>query len=435
VMEQRNGRIDRHGQKAKTVKIWHPVGIKATGAQGGDMDGDHEFLFRAVRKVESIRQDLGSVGPVIARQIEEAMLGRRKTIDTRDAEATAESTRRLVAAERRLEERIARLHGTLLEARETLNITPDRVQRAVSVALALAERPPLKAVVLSGAPEESVFQVPVLAGSWARAAEGLEHPYSGIRRPITFDHSVVEGRDDVVLAHLEHRFVKMALRLLRAEIWAPEDRKLLRRVAVRTIPSGMLRDPAAIVWSRLVVTGGGHHRLHEELTFTGGELRKGSFARFTTLRRQEELISTSTPHRPSDRLFELLKDRFEAHKDALLGAVERRSNDRVNGLMSALKGRQKAEEEDLGAVLDDLETMIRRELDAATRPEQLELWPADQQEQLRRDNEMLKARLERIPKEREQEIAALGMRYADPTHRTFPVAVEFLVPESLAKEA
>ena len=32
-------------------------------------------------KVEQIREDLGSAGPVIAAQIEEAMLGRRETLD------------------------------------------------------------------------------------------------------------------------------------------------------------------------------------------------------------------------------------------------------------------------------------------------------------------------------------------------------------------
>ena len=43
----------------------------------GDLEADLEFLMRAVRKVEAIREDLGKVGPVIAEQVEEAMLGRR----------------------------------------------------------------------------------------------------------------------------------------------------------------------------------------------------------------------------------------------------------------------------------------------------------------------------------------------------------------------
>ena len=82
VMEQRNGRIDRHGQKQKQVFVWHPVGAGEVGGasemKAGDLTGDHEFLCGAVKKVDSIRQDLGCVGPVIARQIEEAMLGKRQ---------------------------------------------------------------------------------------------------------------------------------------------------------------------------------------------------------------------------------------------------------------------------------------------------------------------------------------------------------------------
>ena len=41
--------------------------------------------LRAVRKIESIREDLGKVGPVIAEQVEDAMLGRRRRLETRDS--------------------------------------------------------------------------------------------------------------------------------------------------------------------------------------------------------------------------------------------------------------------------------------------------------------------------------------------------------------
>jgi hypothetical protein len=47
--------------------------------------------------------------------------------------------------------------------------------------------------------------------------EGLRHPYTGKLRPITFDHQVAKGREDVVLVHLNRRLVQMCLRLMRAD--------------------------------------------------------------------------------------------------------------------------------------------------------------------------------------------------------------------------
>ncbi|MCV5264485.1 hypothetical protein OFC55_43180, partial [Escherichia coli] len=76
----------------------------------------------------------------------------------------------------------------------------------------------LEPVSLPGAPEGRVFRMPPLSGSWTRCLEGLEHPYTHAVRPITFDHDVARGRDDVVLVHLNHPLVQMSLRLLRAEV-------------------------------------------------------------------------------------------------------------------------------------------------------------------------------------------------------------------------
>ncbi len=79
-MEQRNGRVDRHGQRSPEVKIYHFVGKDyqeqaTSGTRPGDLEGDLEFLMRAALKVNNIREDLGKVGPVIAAQVEEAMWG------------------------------------------------------------------------------------------------------------------------------------------------------------------------------------------------------------------------------------------------------------------------------------------------------------------------------------------------------------------------
>lgn len=50
-MEQRNGRLDRHGQRAREVRVYHFVGkgfsASTPQARVGDLEGDLEFLMRA----------------------------------------------------------------------------------------------------------------------------------------------------------------------------------------------------------------------------------------------------------------------------------------------------------------------------------------------------------------------------------------------------
>jgi len=436
VMEQRNGRIDRHGQKEGAVFIWHPVGkgFSARAADGsakpGDVAGDHEYLMRAALKIDTIREDLGSVGPVIARQIEEAMLGRRNELDTVSAEAKAAKARKFVTAEKRLQERIARLHERLMEAKNDFHLSPEHISRAVEVALDLAEKPPLKPIAANNGENGSIFEVPVLPGSWGRATVGLEHPHTGVRRPITFDHEVAKGRDDVVLAHLNHRLVQMCLRLLREQIWKLDDVKRLHRVAVRTVPDSELSVPAVAVWSRLVITGGDHHRLHEELTIAGGELEHKRFARITQVGKLEALITKGSPIEPDRALFDVLKDRFERHEDALMAAVEARSRDRLKYLENTLDRRMKSEIADVRTVLDELEASIRKELKEDGKAIQLDIFSDEELGQIKKDTQALGSRLARIPEEREEEKAVIEKHYANPVDRTFPVAVVFLVPRS-----
>ncbi len=250
-------------------------------------------------------------------------------------------------------------------------------------------------------------------------------------RPITFDHEVAKGRDDVVLAHLNHKLVQMSLRLLREEIRKLDDVKLLHRVSVRAVPDGKIDRPAIAIWSRLVVTGGGHHRLHEELTLSGGELEYNGFRRIDRVSKLESLVDTATAVVPDDSLFAVMKDRFQRHEDSIRAAVEARSRDRLKHLRNTLIRRKESEVGDLMSVLDDLEKSIRKELqDSGPQYVQLTLWPVEERNQLKRDIESLRARLSRIPEERKSEAAAIESRYADPMARTFPVAAVFLVPRS-----
>ena len=428
VMEQRNGRIDRHGQRQDEVLIWHPVDGGA--AEGDKLGGHQDDIIRALKKLEAMREDMGSVNPVIAPQMAGLIEGTRRELDTREAELRAEKARRFVRAERQLKERVARLHERLQETRKDFHLTPDRICAAVKAGLALADKSPLIPVELEDAPSGTVFEMPALTGSWARCMEGLRHPFTGKLRPITFDHDVAKNRDDVVLVHLNHRLVQMCLRLMRAEVWAQDDVKKLHRVDIRTLPDAMLDDPAVVIVSRLVITGGNHHRLHEELTVSGGYLKDGGFSREPRVTQVNEWLTTASESDATQAELDKLSARFPKYEEAIMQTVIARSRDRLRNLETTLQTRKQQEIKNIGTVLDELSKAITLELKKDVEPQQLALFSEDERLQVRRDSDALRARLARIPQEKDEEVAAIEQRYEGFVDRTFPVAVIFLMPES-----
>ncbi|PJI54059.1 helicase, partial [Methylobacterium radiotolerans] len=179
----------------------------------------------------------------------------------------------------------------------------------------------------------------------------------------------------------------------------------------------------------LLITGGDHRRLHEELTLSGGELRDDRFERLQ-ITRLRELMGQSEPSKPQPRAFEVLAERFEKHTKGIQDAVKARSGDRLQTLRNTLAIREKQELEDIMGVLDDLEKALKAELDSQP-PEMPRLLTLPEEEQIKRDRQALADRLKRIPEERRREEEAVRLRHADPAERTFPVAVVFLVPENM----
>ncbi len=334
-LEQRNGRIDRHGQKAKKVLIHHFVGKGYNDREShmletavGDLEADLEFLMRAVRKVEAIREDLGKVGPVIAEQVEEAMLGRRSRLDTRKAESEVEPIRKLFKFERDLEKQIRQLVERLNDTKRELRLDPENVRQVVAVALELAGQPKLEETKVPGLwpdPKRTrcpVFRLPALTGSWEQCAEGLAHPFTGEARPFVFDHNLAKGREDVVLVHLNHRLVQMCLRLLRAEVWSLEGRRRLNRATARVVPDLALRHLAVVAHARLVVISGDSQRLHEEIITAGGQIQGGKFVRFDTLKEMNQALSAATDEMPSHAVQQKLLGLWQRNAEPLYKALE-----------------------------------------------------------------------------------------------------------------
>jgi ERCC4-related helicase len=434
-LEQRNGRIDRHGQRAPEVKVYHFVAsgfreeTEFAEGSGASLSADLEFLYRAAKKVQQIREDLGKVGPVIAEQVEEAMLGKRRRLDTARAERENEPVKRLLRFEQNIRELSRRHADQLDETRRDLHLTPANIEAVVHIALDLARQPRLIPTSLDGIPH--AFVVPRFADpSWQPCLTGLIHPHTGLQRPITFDPEAAAGRDDIVLAHLNHRLVQRCLRLLRAEVWAPTDRQKIHRVTVRTVPRAALRAPAVLAHARLTVVSSDSHRLHEELIAAGGVIQEGKLERWNVTQTAEVLAAAGNLE-PPDSIRQRLANLWPQLTRPLLAALEARGRDRTDSIRRQLDGRAEDETGKITATLRELEAAIRTEIGRAP-DQQLSLFTDAEREQEQRNRDFLASRLAEIPVELDRETEAIRRRYADPQPRLFPVAVTFLVPEGLA---
>lgn len=427
-LEQRNGRIDRHGQK-RDVEIYHFVakGFEKTahGQHRSALEADLEFLYRAAQKVDQIREDLGKVGPVIAAQVEQAMLGRRTTLDTKAAENQVEPIRRLLKAERDVQDQVRKLREQLAEIKLELHLTPENVEHVVRVGLEIAGQPPLEPAMVKGI--ERAYKLPPLTKAWESCLNGLEHPYSKHLRPIVFDHSDAQGRDDVVLVHLNHRLVQMCLRLLRAQIWSTGPEKRLSRFSAQVVPDEHLPMPAVIAYGRLLVLGETHQKLHEEMIISGGFIQEGRFRRMNVTE-ATNAVQHVKYQAPPYAMMDRLKGLWPTLQKPLADALQARTKDRTENLDKMLVELAAKEKRSIAEILNELKAMLEADL---ITPEQLELdLGLDNRD---RSIEALKRRVEQIPHEIQAEHEQIDKRFAGPRPRLFPVAVTFLVPESLAR--
>lgn len=167
-----------------------------------ELEGNLEFLMRAVEKVE-VREDLmGKVGNAIAVQVEEAMFGLRRRLDLASVEEKTRPARMMLKLERELDARIQKQIQTFYDQRHSLHLTPENVQKVVEVALEIGGQPPLQ----PAAGKAGAFFVPSMIGTWNTAKNGLAHPFTHEERPVVFDERLA-GDDSVVLAHENHSLV------------------------------------------------------------------------------------------------------------------------------------------------------------------------------------------------------------------------------------
>ncbi|MEX3930387.1 DISARM system SNF2-like helicase DrmD [Paraburkholderia phymatum] len=214
-LEQRNGRIDRHGQ-ARDVTIFHFV---------SDDDADLTFVARVLEKVNDIREDLGSVGELFDAAFQRRMM---ELNDDKDVLADldreiltrqhATDDARVVTVERGTED-LARLESLLAD----LDLTPQTLEDTLRIALGLGSaQEPLQGPDAQG---RMRLRTPLPARWQAVADDSLrlrgDRGVAGAMPWLVFDSGyfihTVNGRQvfrpspDTVLMHLGHPVMRQAL--------------------------------------------------------------------------------------------------------------------------------------------------------------------------------------------------------------------------------
>ena len=450
-LEQRNGRVDRHGQ---------PRDVIASHFRSAQ-DEDVRFLDYVVNKVHQVREDLGSVGQVIDGTVEERFATGgvdEDELDQRVAhmiELAPERADLAEATEAPTEEQTGATAEAVLHAtEERLQLHPDRLARLLQVAVELdggrLER------------EGAVYRLARVPPEWARLVD--EHlrirrgAQQGALPRLVFDadyfvdrygdRQVFRPRADVALIRLGHPLITRAVARLRQRLWQPDA--LINRW---TVAAGDVESPLVVVGALAQATNELREPLHAELL----ELA------ITAAPPHERTEVPAAPRRPlADDDLAAWRDWLADRWDGLHAAVDEHvavsRNDLTDRLAALLDDQLDAERDRQRDLYEhrlkelsreprerEIEKLRRQVLKAEERRRQLSLLPEDnaaaakrvrelQQQLDEKEFERLSGQRERLRQRLEAERArmfeeVLPRRFALGRFQLTPVTVELVVAE------
>lgn len=455
-LEQRNGRIDRKLQPAKTVYCRYFIYAQRP---------EDIVLEALVRKTETIREQLGAIGQVIESRIQERLAGRgieRTNAASLAAAVTAEDDpERLRRARAEMDDEERERHSRLLEdqdrlradlerARKRVGVDAKDLMRVVQVALNRVGFD-LNAAKASPVQDVETFRLDpdhaAFAGdpTWPDAFDDLRDRRKARKqrlsewrsqnqvRAISFEPPILpNGADatEVVQVHLEHRLV----------------RRLLSRFQSHGFQSGLQRacvirgkgaQPRVVLLGRLSLYGPGATRLHEEIipvTAIWTEADRpakpikplGERGEDTTLEQLEDAI------REARSVTNTIKGRiaFQSRHDLsdLRPELERRAAAKISEVTKDLTQRGAAEAASLEKLLQAQRDRLGR---AERKQDQRDLFANEEEwRQRESDRRHWALRLQRLERELQDEPQRVRQAYEVRAHRLEPIGLVYLWPAS-----
>lgn len=415
-LEQRNGRVDRHGQMANEVRIHHFVYKN---------NEDSLFLKRIVEKVEAIRADLGSVGAVIASNIEKHSLGSNVRLEDID-----KSARRAVASQDfqiKRDERIetAEMVLALHDARQRLGISDESQLQLMKHAFATEGEQ--DAIIEQG---DGTFILRSAPRMWRECHRYISK--ENFQCLLTFNRALARTNTHLQVMHLDHPLMRRSISALRSHMWRGaflSSSDTLRRV---TVHYAAVAFPTVIAWGRMLMLGEASTRLHEGLFYTGAFVQPGGLfpvpdQNIETLLEQKETVFTGK----LEQVSQLVEPHYDQLQTYLTHAAERKAESLKGNLAARAKTVQAQTRELIKERLSNTKNTIKtlREIEE-TGAKQLTLFD-DEKDQLITDIQALQMRITWLEGEKEQEPARLKKMFTIKETRVYPVALEMFLPTEM----
>lgn len=454
-LEQRNGRIDRKLQPSPEVFCHYFVYPQRP---------EDRVLQALIRKTDTIRQELGSLAPVISARLSAVLKGgiqrgRAEVLATEIAGLGLDRGRQATVAEEleaarerqdALRKQIDGLRVRINEARRWIGLDHGAFREALSSSLELLGAEPLrKTATPPGQPER--YEFPHLDSrrgadpTWAGTLDTLRAPPTDGRRafdwrksspirPVVF--SPPEGiDDDIVQLHLEHRVVQRLLGRFLSQGFVHHD---LSRACLAHSEDAI---PRVVMLGRLALYGKGAVRLHEELmTVTARwlepERRKGGltlYGRDTEARTLELLEKALLPGSPGHPIPEpvqqQLRQSLPADIEQLLAPLEARGQEARTEAEQRLAERGRLESAALRGILED---QRRRVAEALGQPIQTLIGfddvPAEEVRQAESNRRYWERWLQGVEADLQREPARILDFYRVASARIEPVGIAYLWP-------
>ncbi len=449
-LEQRNGRIDRKGQPAAEVRCHYFV---------LEQRPEDRVLETLMVKTERIRTQLGSLAPVLEREVEHLLrqgITRnsieelRRQIDELEPDPTKkaraiEELEASRAARQDLERQIDKLQELRGKAEAHLNFREPAFRAALDRALGLAGAGPLGETVQRG---RTVWHVPIPANdpSWQETLDTLREPRDrkislhewrnqSELRPVIFRDSGISDPDAVHL-HLEQRLVQRLLGRFSAQGLVQYD---LARACVGYVEDS---QPRVVLLGRLSLYGPQAGRLHDEIIAVAARWRplgsrKGALEPFAeggtgeskTLdlldRTLPEADARPVPPEVAARLQETLREDVQALRSSLEKRAELVSKDAAH----LLSQRGEREAKELSRLIAERIARIRETSDESPQLE-LGLGSEEERRQLQAERRHWQRRLEALERELVVEPARIRESYSVRHVRVEPLGVVYLWPVS-----